>query len=97
MTIHLPGFTADLSISAKTRPYRTTSWHSPGPSFSVLPQARIGFGGLGGFGGFGGLGIEPRAPECSECQWTCTEVSCGPGCRREECRDVCTSVPCAIG
>jgi hypothetical protein len=53
------------------------------------------FGRIGGFGGFGGgLAIAPRSPECTECQWTCEEVSCGPGCRREVCADVCTSVPC---
>jgi hypothetical protein len=54
----------------------------------------VSVGPIGGRGFGGALGIEPRSPECSECQWTCVEVSCGPGCRREECYDVCTSVPC---
>ncbi len=64
------------------------------PSFAIhasrINARSFGFGGrLSGF-----LGIEPRAPECSECQWSCREVSCGPDCRREECGDTCTSVPC---
>ncbi len=38
--------------------------------------------------------LDPRPSECTECVWTCSVESCGPGCRREVCFDSCTSVPC---
>jgi len=95
--MNIPGFTAEASLlSRPTRIYQARAYGSPsGISPSVLPQA---FRGSGGFGGFGGLGaLDPLPPECSQCQWTCMERSCGPGCRYQWCGDVCTSVPCAIG
>jgi hypothetical protein len=94
----MPGFTADSSVATTTRTYRrrTSPAALPMPN-AVTGQARIRIGGgaLGGLGG-GVFALDPRPPECTECQWTCTIVSCGPGCRREECRDECTSVPCAV-
>jgi hypothetical protein len=64
----------------------------------VLPQQLFrAVGGFGSFGGFGRLGLDPLPPQCSECRWTCQVVSCGPNCRREECFDLCRSVPCSIG
>jgi hypothetical protein len=93
----MPGFNAVSSLSRPTRSYRARASGSPSAiSPSVIPQQA--FRAIGGFGGFGGVGaLDPLPPSCSECRWTCTIVSCGPGCRREECYDVCQSVPCGIG
>ncbi len=90
-TLRMPGFTAAASLFVKgSQIYRgNASGASSIIGHSVMPQALFG-----GLGNIGGLGIEPLPPACSECQWTCRIVSCGPGCRREICSDVCTSVPC---
>jgi hypothetical protein len=93
----MPGFNAVSSLSRPTRSYRTRASGIPSAiSRSVMPQQ---LGAIGGVGGLGGVGIEPLPPTCSECEWTCTTVECKPprkGCRREECHDVCRSVPCVI-
>jgi hypothetical protein len=89
--MNMPGFTAQASLDRKGTYYfaRSGILNQSG----VRPQAfRGGFGG-----GFGGAGLDPLPPACSRCTWTCTVVSCGPGCREERCGDVCVSIPCSIG
>jgi hypothetical protein len=91
--MNMPMFSAEESLY-RSASYRTgTVCLSSALSHLIVPQAFL----LGG-GGFGGspVGLDPLPPECSKCQWTCTVVSCGPGCRMEKCGDVCTSVPCAL-
>jgi hypothetical protein len=92
--IGIPGFGAVYSIPSRVNGY-PTQMHgtATGDPNTFVPQA-IGIGGFGGGFGGGGTHLDPRPSSCSQCQWTCSTVSCGPGCIREECRDVCTSVPC---
>ena len=86
---NMPGFTGEASLR-KDIYYHARSRVFSHSQSGVRPQAfSRGFGG-----GLGGLELDPLPPACSECQWTCVIVSCGPGCRREECGDVCRSVPC---
>jgi len=94
--IGIPGFGAVSSIPSRVCGYPTrSSGTAAGDPNGFVQQLIRTSGGFGGGGG--GLNLDPRPSACTECQWTCTPSSCGPGCIREECRDVCTSVPCFFG